>query len=111
MRPFTTVFWSVVYPAVFYYMIKANIVCIDSFEVLSLFSQEVIGLILGFWYTGWDCEKVGLKSAVKSTISYSGIRSVKSLVLLVFLHFGQDLCLASSMADEWIFFRLSFDVF
>ncbi|MEG8098806.1 hypothetical protein [Candidatus Liberibacter brunswickensis] len=51
IRPFTTVFWIIVYPLLVWWHVKEGIFDKSPLSILSSFEQEIIACILGFWYT------------------------------------------------------------
>ncbi|MFT4325841.1 MAG: hypothetical protein AB3P25_05640 [Candidatus Liberibacter psyllaurous] len=51
IRPLTTLFWIIVYPLLVWWSVKEGYFDKSPLAVLTLFEQEIIACILGFWYT------------------------------------------------------------
>ncbi|MEG8099303.1 hypothetical protein [Candidatus Liberibacter brunswickensis] len=51
IRPFTTVFWIIVYPSMSTYLISKGVIATDPLALLSPYTQTIIEHIIGFWFT------------------------------------------------------------
>ncbi|QTP64139.1 hypothetical protein HUT03_04015 [Candidatus Liberibacter africanus] len=51
VRPITTIFWIIVYPLLVWWSVSEGMFNQSPLAVLTIFEQEIIACILGFWYT------------------------------------------------------------